>query len=415
MKRIDFPKLRTILLDAILKNQSILTLVERAHECIGLPIICFDVFFRVVAYSFPRPFYYSHWENLVANGYAPDDVVVSNDYLSYQQMMYALGKSQIFDWGTSEGFPQACGPVMSDGQLIGYAGMMVEGTDPDDCVAANNMLSQAISVLMRKREEGGMRSAEPRGGFSADKLLIKDGISPEQAEYFAQTFPKPYIFAVLSPKDANVSKLQYVRRALCGAENATIGCLSGENYLCLLFYGADPSVCFPLLQTSLEFIASRHALTGGVSDYFTCPLEIPNRRMQAMLTLSVGARCATAGRISFFRECYSSIISYCAIERFGPSACILPEILALAREDELSGVGYLETLESYLGHFHRHSAVAAVMGLHKNTIINRMRKIGEILGQDVDDGKFADKMLAGINLYRMLERDGVLPAKRGTA
>jgi len=401
MKRIDLPKLRSIVLDAIMKKQSVLTLVNRAYDCIGLPVICFDVYFRVVAYAFPRPFYYSHWEDLVASGYAPDDVVVSNDYLSYQHKMYALGKSQIFDWGTSEGYSQACGPIMCEGQLIGYAGIMIEDTDPDDCVVANDVLAQAMSVLLREQRSTG--SVE---GFSIEQILIKDGISHNQSAYFEQAYPPPYIFAVLSSMDANVSKLQYIKSALCRTENAVVGCLSGEKHLCLLYYGADPADGFSLLKASLEHIAMRHSITGGVSDHFASPLQIPNHRMQAIITLSVGSKYPTAENVFFFRERYCDIVSYCAIEQFGQSACLLPEILTLAEKDEHGSNSYLETLEAYLSNFHRPSSVAAIMGLHKNTILNRMRKIEEILGQSIDEGKNAERLLAGLDIYRMLERDG---------
>ena len=134
MKSIDHERLESVLLDAILSGGSLQELFDRVYECIKLPLVCFDTTFHVLAYAFPRPFYYSHWEDMAERGNAAESAIIGYNYLEYQEKMYEHGRSQLFDSGTCEGYPQACGPVMADGRLAWRV--------------MNNLLSNAVKYAM---------------------------------------------------------------------------------------------------------------------------------------------------------------------------------------------------------------------------------------------------------------------------
>jgi hypothetical protein len=206
MPSIDLSRLRMILLDVIIKKQSVKAAFARVYENIGLPLIAFDVSFSVIAFSFPRPFYYSHWESMVSRGHATEDAVTENSYLQYQEMMYSNGKSQVFDWGTSEGYPQAAGPIMQDGRLIGYVGIMLEGVDAESALCANDMLADVISLLMRSDRTQDFRGMSEES--LAELVLFGSGISSELKTFFTDKYRPPYVLAVISSQKSGVSTLQ---------------------------------------------------------------------------------------------------------------------------------------------------------------------------------------------------------------
>ena len=409
MTALDFDSLRAVLLDAILKKQPVQTMFDRVYGCIGLPLIAFDVSFQVIAYTFPRPFYYPHWENMVSKGYASEEAIVANSYLIYQEMMYAKGRSQIFDWGTCKGYAQAAGPVLQEGRLVGYVGIMLEGTDAKQTLQANDLLAGAIALLLRGGHDAALDKMSRE--HLAEHVLLGNGISGEFAAQLTAKFRPPYVFALLSTREAGVSTLQYVRSVMCVPSNSILGCLSGEKYLYMLYYGVEPAKDLPAIRASLQSIAEKYSFLGGVSGYFSDPLSIPSRRMQALLAMYVGGKNGSRARVSAFQECYNEIVAYCALEQFGASACLLPDIEKLADRDRKSGGNYLTALEVYLDQFRRYSAAAARLGQHRNTIFNKIRKIGEFLGIDLSDCGCADRLLAGIEMHRMAGRGDLFSRK----
>ncbi|MDR1193440.1 MAG: helix-turn-helix domain-containing protein [Peptococcaceae bacterium] len=394
MPKPDLDELRRILLDAVIKGESVQTLFDRVYDCVKLPLICFDVSFGLIAYAFARPCYYSHWEDIVSRGRASEEAIVTNNYLTYQEKMYLKGRAQVFDWGTSKGYSQAAGPVFSDGKLIGYAGIMIEDGDPEGVLAATDLIADVIPLLLKNGYDLSDMSLER----VAETLLLGNGASESVAARLAGQYPAPYVFAILSSKETDVSRLRYARGVLCGGGRRIIGCLSGENYLYLLYYGINPGKDMTGIRNMLESIALKHDLRGGVSDYFSDLSYIQSRRMQAMLAMSIGGKTR---RTSLFHECYRDIIAYCAIERFGDPVCRHPGVKAVAEADALGKNGYMETLEAYVSNFRRPAAAAAKLGIHKNTVINRIGKIQEILGISIDDSRCAGCLTLGIDMYKM--------------
>lgn len=391
--------LRTVFLESILSNDSVQTLFDRVYAFMKLPLICFDVSFAVVAYAFPRPYSYTHWEDIVAYGRASEKTIVENEYLTYQEFMYKKGSSSYFDSGTCAGFPQACGPVMQDGRLIAYCGIMIEDAGINEAIEANDLLSQVISVLLRPgRSEEGSTCVEA----IAERALLGDSLSLESAAKLCASYPPPYVFVTLcSSGKSGVSTLEYVCSALCADKKRVIGCSSDGQYIYLLYYGLHPSSGLPVIMAALGDILRKHPFDIGVSDCFDNPSEISGGKIQSMLALSVGR--ASAQKLTLFQEHYAEILGYCAIEYFGRNVCRLPEIDLLAATDARRGTEVLKTLEAYLRGFRRHTTAAAALCLHKNTVSKRIQRIEESIGVDLSDSKTADRLSLGLIMHRLLE------------
>ena len=393
MRKLDFDKLNSLLLDAVLRRVGLDELYAEVGSCIGLPLICFDTSFRLVAYAFERPFYYPHWERIVSQGRADERTILGHKYLSYQEMMYANGRSLLFDSGTCEGYPQACGPVLLGDRLAAYCGIMVEDCTVEDALRANDMLADATAVLLREAEQD---AAEPD---QIEKLLIKNEVSAEAARQLAAKFEPAYAFITVSAQEPAVSTLEYIRGLLCGEGKRRIGCRVSDKRLYMLQYGMRDCPGFP----DIASIAATYGLSCGVSDCFSDLGEISERRAQAILSLTIGAG-GLPGRLSTFRDSYALIVEVCAAEFYGPDAVRLRGIEALAAEDSAGDGDFVKTLECYLRSFKRHSAVAEQLGLHRNTVINRIKRIENLLGLDISGGGSLPRLLVGIDMHALADR-----------
>lgn len=391
MRRLDFDKLNSVLLDAVLRRVGLNELYAGVSACTGLPLICFDTSFRLVAHAFKRPFYFNHWEDIAQHGGADEDAVLGNNYLVDQEKMYKNRKSLCFDSGNSSGYPQACGPVLIGDRLVAYCGIMIEDCDVEDALRANDLLAEATAVLLR---ETSLDVGQPE---LAEKLLIENELGGEAARKFASAFPPPYAFIMISVQDSGVSTLEYIRGILCAPGKQRIGCRGAEKQLYMLQYDLARGEDFSELQS----ITGSYGLACGVSDTFSDLAEISERRAQAMLSLTVGS-----GGFSTFRGSYAEIAECCAAEFYGPYASKLRSIEELAGDDQAVDSDYVKTLECYLRSFKRHSAVSEKLGLHRNTVINRIKRIEGILNMDISAGGCISKLLVGIDMHGLSAGDG---------
>ena len=385
MRSLDFDKLNAVLLDSVLNRMALEELYSRVSACLELPLICFDTSFRLVAYAFSRPFYYQHWENIAKFGKAPESAVLDYDYLKNQELMYSNGRSLLFETDTCCGYPQACGPVLIGDKLVAYCGIMLEDCQPQDALRANDLLAAATSLLIREGNQA---------PDLEEKLLVKNEIGREEAEKLRAQFETPYAFIIVSAHESGVSTLEYTKGILCAPGKKRLGCRASEKHLYILQYG---------IQNRRELediggIVSTYGLSCGVSDKFEDMEEIAVRRAQAMLSLTVGAG-GLPGRMATFRDSYSQIVECCALEFFGPSAVKLPGIEQLAREDMAGEGDYISTLGCYLSSFRRHSSVAKALGLHRNTVINRIKRIEKLLDMDISRPGSQLELLIGIDMH----------------
>ena len=62
---------RRLCIDAILYHQDATTLLNAVYAKIQIPLIAFDETIALIAYAFPRPFYFKDWDEIVEYGTCP--------------------------------------------------------------------------------------------------------------------------------------------------------------------------------------------------------------------------------------------------------------------------------------------------------------------------------------------------------
>ena len=354
MRRLDFDEITKQLLELLLQELPMQAFFDEVYKLVRLPMNYFDTSFRLIANAFERPFYFDKWRKMDENGTFPDEEIASQNYLWYQEKMYRSKRSSIFDYGTTEGYPQACGPVTVDGRLVGYMGTMIEDAERDDVLRFNDMMTEAIVVLTRKQMK--TASAAP-GGFPED-MLLQDSIPAASRRLFAEIYPAPYVYVLISRETESASTLLYIQKHLSESLKPVFSCLNGECYLHALVAGAESARTLSQLSQTLE----RYELTAGVSDWFNDLSNLKTRRIQAYMALAVG---------------YDRI-----------------------QTDRETGSSYIETLSCYADCRNSSSECAKRLGLHTNTVLGRLKKVEELTGLSLHDTQKSESVALQLKLLK---------------
>ena len=192
-----------------------------------------------------------------------------------------------------------------------------------------------------------------------------------------------------------MSTLEYLRGRLCQGGSGAVGCLAGEERLYILQSGLSGGERGRALER-LESVARLCGVRAGTSDIFDSLEETSERRAQALLALSAGG-----GPVSTFSGSYAAIVGRCTLGRYGAAASRSSPLEALAGLDG----EYLQTLRLYLQLFRRPAAVAEAQGLHRNTVINRIRKVEELLHADLSDAETASALQLGLELAELSDAE----------
>lgn len=391
-------EVKTVILESILHSDSIQILYNKIYDVLKLPLICFDVSFRIVAYRFEPGFHFDAWDDIIYNGQASADEIQRYNYLGLQESIYAAGSSIFVDSRRSKDRPSINGPVMRDGELVAYCGIMVEGNDTEPLFEINNAICKAVSILWESStgREDAVASA-----------LRSNQISERFKSEFVPSHPPAYAMVVLVSSGPSASTLHYLRGLICDTFGRFVSCVNGNQIIMLAYNILDRRVMLGIIDRLREML-SEFSIACGISDFFNDITEIPEKRNQALFTIKIGSCLHPGEKLFYYQWDYMYTMCYHALRHYGEDICRVPEIEQLAKEDEANGTNYVESLYAYLMNFKRYAPTAAALGIHKNTIVYRINKIEEFLGSELESAGYCNRLLLGIFMHRLLSENSIL-------
>lgn len=383
---------------AILNHLTVQQFFDVVYAQIRLPMICVNTAFQHIAHCYQEPFYFSSWREIVNQGEAGEQNIFRFGYLDFQETIYSAGQATYINTGRSAEHPSTNGAVLRGNELLAYCGVMVEDCVIDDVLAVNNILCKTIPLLFDNE------SIPPAIDNTAyDGILIQNEISQAAARRIGRHFSAPYVFATISSKTRSVATLQYVRNYLSKQFDGAISCITKDNILYMLFHGIITDEILEQLREILEGISQKTELQIAVSCSFFDPAEIPMRRDQSSMVLTIGQVSMPNKRVFFFRDIYWNILAYTAMRSL-PAGVYMPEhFQRLEVFPEKTRISYLMTLYQYLLHFRRASAAADALNLHKNTVIYRISKLQTLLELDIENDQICDALLFSLTAWSISE------------
>ena len=138
-------------------------------------------------------------------------------------------------------------------------------------------------------------------------------------------------------------------------------------------------------EKSVKDVLENLDLTAGISNRFQNIQEIRFFYQQALCALSVQENSREPKRLAYFSDC---ALQYLMMNSSGifPAKYVCPPGLRQLREyGENSHVDYWGTLRCYLDEQMNLAQTAKLLGVHRNTLIQRMEKISVVLDLDLKD------------------------------
>lgn len=153
-------------------------------------------------------------------------------------------------------------------------------------------------------------------------------------------------------------------------------------------------------REALETLLDKHDAHAAISNYSRFLTSLPTIYHQTKLTLRLGMKMSPDERIYIYED-YSM---YHIIEMadkgsqaftFNRNIIYLchPGLIALMNHDRKTGGNLTEVMHIYLRN-ERNSALAAKkLFIHRNTMLNKVHRIEEILGETLDDPRLRERLL----------------------
>ncbi len=382
-----------IVLDALLKGSSIKKLVADVHDCCGLPMIAFDVTFNLIAYAFDRPFYLSGWERLASQGNVSEEVVLSSNYLVLEEQLFNSPKSLVVNSGNSDRFKTAFGVIRSGDKCLGYFATILEEHSADDIIAVNDLMCRAVSSILSADE---LHLTPPQ----ILNLLISDNYGArEHFQNFALEHAGPYRLVKLHSDSTEFAATNYISNRVNEQHRQLICSIEDSSNLWLFAWGVSGAVASSLSEL-LDHIIRKYNFTVGVSAPFDDLALIACAKMQAGSCLALSAYHPDE-HLLLFEDLLPECFCLPAIEAGIDPAFQFGYISRLTGYGSDDDRALLNTLEVYLGNLQRGSMTGEKMGIHKNTVNYRLRRIKELLNVDIREPAVSERLMLELTMYKL--------------
>jgi hypothetical protein len=154
-------------------------------------------------------------------------------------------------------------------------------------------------------------------------------------------------------------------------------------------------------------IGKKYQITIGVSDRFDDISLLRQYYRQAKKARDVGLSISKDNIVSWFSELRSHILLSEIPKEIDLTMFICDDYQKIKQYDQKKGMEYCKTMRSYLAHNANRKAVCNALHIHRNTLVQRIEKIEQILGKPISDNEFLFDMYlsAIIDEYLQLAAD----------
>ena len=177
----------------------------------------------------------------------------------------------------------------------------------------------------------------------------------------------------------------------------------------LLTYEEGPSDLEPEVRENLEKILVQYRASAGVTEPFRRYGHFMTQYRLARKLLKIGLmvrfhseeRIFTRGNYMDYQLIDMALRSF--VQEYGHynfAYLIHPSVVRLAKYDKLHGTDFLPLLHAYLINNQSASRTASSQYMHRNTVLNKIKKISSLIGCDLNDPSVQHQFLLSCCLMR---------------
>lgn len=394
----DIRETDDLLFRAVIEKESPMSAVNALYDLIKRPIIAFDTSFKLIAYAFPRPFFFDPWEEIASTESLSDTYIYENNSLFFQEKMYHLRCSSYFSNDVAVSCPQVDGPIISDGTLLGYVGIAVANDEEvEEMKYINDRLAEALALLVTLYFENTSSIAQER---LWERFLNPGMIDDDEADIIEQSIKPAYRLAILAAQSGEIPTLKYVKSCLDKSGVRLRTYIDRNEQLLILYYGLNNDTLENsdrIIRRQLNDFTEKYQLFCGLSDIYYHLMNSPVARLQADISVKKGSSQHGICGLYSYRDMFQDILCDIALERYGLTLLIPPALRFGTDQDKIKGM--LPTVETFIECDCNQEKTALCLGVHKNTIANRLHQFMEATGVDPSDPSIMLQLKLGLMMY----------------
>lgn len=263
-----------------------------------------------------------------------------------------------------------------------------------------SVMTKAAAVLLEEKVQSSrdnmlfLREFISKSIF--DENMREENSLKEIYEVYSELLRPGFIIAVIHPRVYSDGIIVKIREGVCSEFQETYSYVK-RNSLFILFTQITADNILAAEQALKKNVSSYRCVCGMTKLFFDIEM-IAGEEKIALDALKTGIKREKDQPV-FKEEDYCEEIFYSAIvEKYGKASYAEVGLETLAKEDELNGTKFYDTLKEYLLCGRNVGMTAEKMFIHRNTMIYRLTRIKEVLGENVNDPQTARKLLLKILL-----------------
>ena len=377
------------LLEIIQQGENWFALVEEGHRILQNPIVIYSKSMRVLAYTANDGPDEPLWVDTVHAGVAR----VDSERQAADLMRY-LAESEQHDLpfryeGEGMSVPFYSAPVRIGNELYGMVNTL-EFRHPitTGFLDLQRAFAAYVSIQMKQSVSADTGSENAPRQLLID-LLGGNITSTEHLEtrLIAAGWHPMSIFCLVCFHSALPFLSLEQWRSTCERLGAlfpnAICCLTGETapHICMVVSGSTTIPPQAVLDRTEHFCQMNY-MRAGVSETYYNLLDTPRYYWQAEAAIELETGLLCSYESLHFRHMVQQLKRYPF-----PEDLMLPAVNILKRTDEESGTEYLQTLRELILHTFNQTETASALGIHRTTLVYRIKRMEELTGINMEDGR----------------------------
>ena len=387
-------------------------IMQAAYRIFGCPVLYTDEYFHVVSMVPSTPIGDEAWDYMVEKKDMRHERIwaIMDEFLSGKKEFYSIFYA---DTGSCAACPRIFGEVVLDERVQGHV-MVFLGDIPlrEEDFKIVELIIDALCIKIQSRTKG-----MSRWNLSLTTKLqdLIDPVSPPHLMRLAcdavGAAIEPEYTVIATPVGQKASQRAFAEYAVSQLHQMYrhIIAVIYDNCIVTLVGGvrrrSRNGNLTPAAEGSIRKILdyfTEHDMVSGVSNCFNDLTQTRPHYRQALLTAQMALRLEL-GTQQFFMDLMPLPIFLSVLEHEQPETFVHPAVTAMREYDASHGTEYYATMRAFSMTMHNKDQTAALLNIHRNTLLYRLGRIAELFELPYEEERAALNILCSYLILELRE------------
>lgn len=378
-----------LLFDSIVKKDSIHQMAQIIQkEIFDNPVMIFNEYFRTLALSSDIEFHDDVWDYAIENHCCSKESIESFRDDSASELLFGKGDAFLYNTNLGKNIPRILGKISSNKQTCGYLVVFeVKHKIIEEDVDKANLVCQALSIPLSVHTDTESRREyfykEILDSTEATRIDIENEI-----KQFKWDFKDNFIVFNLQFKQSNKNIYDTYICSLLNEISYDMTAFINQNQIFAIgnFNSQDEIESY---IKQIDTICKDNDCIYGMSNIFSHLIRLPIYFRQSLQANEIGKLIHPSKKSYYYTDYINyDLLRYFGIDELKSLRC--KQYSMLKDYDKENDTDLLNTCITYFLHSSSVTITSKVLGIHRNTLNNRLIRIEEIIRCSMQDIKMLD-------------------------